>query len=126
MFKDDPKVELAAVDCTKHSAICGSQNVKGYPTIKYFSYLKTVKEYNDGRLAADFIKYLKKKSENGDVDTDLEEENKPEEVPFGEYPGSEFIVQGSDENFDETLKKHKKVLAFFYASCEYIRLLRKR
>lgn len=48
-FKDDPRVELAAVDCTKHSAVCSVYSVKGYPTIKYFSYLKTVRDYDGGR-----------------------------------------------------------------------------
>lgn len=48
-YKDDPHVELAAVDCTKGSALCGVFSVKGFPTLKYFNFLKTVKEYNGGR-----------------------------------------------------------------------------
>lgn len=48
-FKDDPKVELAAVDCTKHYAVCSSQGVKGYPTLKYFNYYKDVQNYDGGR-----------------------------------------------------------------------------
>lgn len=48
-FKEDPRVELAAVDCTRHSALCQSFSVQGYPTIKYFSYLKTSRDYSGGR-----------------------------------------------------------------------------
>lgn len=48
-FKDDPKVEFAAVDCTSQSALCSANEVRGYPTIKYFSYYKTIKNYNGGR-----------------------------------------------------------------------------
>jgi Thioredoxin. len=50
-FKDDPKVEFAAVDCTKFSAICVAVDVKGYPTFKYFHYYtKETKSYNGGRV----------------------------------------------------------------------------
>ena len=35
-FADDPKVELAAVDCTQSSDTCSQYGVKGYPTFKYF------------------------------------------------------------------------------------------
>lgn len=48
-FKEDPRVELAAVDCTRHSSLCAAYSVKGYPTIKYFSYLKTMRDYSGGR-----------------------------------------------------------------------------
>lgn len=48
-FKDDPRIELAAVDCTKHNAVCSAYSVKGFPTFKYFSYLKTERDYNGGR-----------------------------------------------------------------------------
>lgn len=49
-FKDNPRVELAAIDCTRLSQLCSEYSVKGYPTIKYFSYLKTEREYTGGRL----------------------------------------------------------------------------
>lgn len=55
-FKDDPRVELAAVDCTRHSSLCSSYSVSGYPTIKYFSYLKTQREYSGGRTVMLLIK----------------------------------------------------------------------
>lgn len=48
-FKDDPRIGLAAVDCTKHKAVCSAHSIKGFPTIKYFNYLKTVREYSGGR-----------------------------------------------------------------------------
>lgn len=52
-FRDDPKVEFAAVDCTQHSSICSAFEVKGYPTIKYFHYFnKETKNYNGGRTVS--------------------------------------------------------------------------
>lgn len=48
-FKDDPRVGLAAVDCTQYKSVCSTYDIKGFPTFKYFSYLKTHREYTGGR-----------------------------------------------------------------------------
>lgn len=54
-FKDDPKVEFAAVDCTTQQSLCSANDVKGYPTIKYFHYYsKVVKPYSGGRTVSIF------------------------------------------------------------------------
>lgn len=66
-FKDDPRFGLAAVDCTKHKSVCSVHSVKGFPTIKYFSYLKSVREYNGGRSVRTQLqmkKSLENKTEN--------------------------------------------------------------
>ncbi|KAM7352504.1 protein disulfide-isomerase A5 [Cochliomyia hominivorax] len=62
-LKDDPRMVLAAVDCTRETNVCSQNEVRGYPTIKYFSYLKTKHEYNGGRKREDFLAYLKKMNE---------------------------------------------------------------
>lgn len=113
-FKDDPKVELAAVDCTKHQEVCSANGVQGYPTIKYFSYYKTSSDYNGGRVADDFIKFLRRKSELG---PDAEDEpTVKEEEGFGQFKGSEHIVEANDKNFHQLIATHKTALVFFYAS----------
>ncbi|XP_016962249.1 protein disulfide-isomerase A5 [Drosophila biarmipes] len=57
-LQDDPRVAFVAIDCTKLAALCGKYNVRGYPTILYFSYLKTKLDYNGGRTSKDFIAYM--------------------------------------------------------------------
>lgn len=54
---------LAAVDCTRETTVCTQNEVRGYPTIKYFSYLKTKTDYTGGRKREDFIAYMKKANE---------------------------------------------------------------
>lgn len=51
-FADDPKVELAAVDCTVDQQLCAQNEVRGYPTFKYFNYYKNTKPYNGGRTVS--------------------------------------------------------------------------
>lgn len=58
-LQDDPRAVFVAIDCTKYTTLCGKYNVRGYPTILYFSYLKTKLEYNGGRTSKDFIAYMK-------------------------------------------------------------------
>lgn len=49
-FKDDPRKAFVAIDCTTRQPLCSVNEVSGYPTIKYFSYLnKAVKSYSGGR-----------------------------------------------------------------------------
>lgn len=104
-YRDDPKVEFVAVDCTKHAAVCSAYEVRGYPTIKYFSYLKTHKEYKGERKADDFIKFM----QNPDLEI---EKPKEDVVPFT----SEKVLLLSDKNFDATLKKAKSSLVMFFTN----------
>lgn len=107
VFKDDPRVALAAVDCTKHSAICSVYEVKGYPTIKYFSYLKTHADYSSGRTANEFVTFLKNPEESMN--------SKPVAEPFGSFPGVEYIIVLNDDNFEEEIKRYQRILIMFYA-----------
>uniref|UniRef100_A0A2M3ZE94 Protein disulfide-isomerase a5 n=1 Tax=Anopheles braziliensis TaxID=58242 RepID=A0A2M3ZE94_9DIPT len=107
-FKDDPKTELAAVDCTRYSTLCASFEVRGYPTIKYFSYLKTIREYNGDRTETDFISFLK------DPDAAPKKSEKTAE-PFGDFQGSNEILLLTDGNIEEVIKRESSLLIMFYA-----------
>ena len=113
-YHDDPKVEFAAVDCTKHSGICSAYEVRGYPSIKYFSYLKTQKDYRGERKAEDFIKFMR----NPD-----QEFEKPKEdiVPFT----SEKVLLLGDKSFDTSMKKEKSALVMFFTNwCGHCKALK--
>lgn len=104
-FKDDSKVELAAVDCTKHSSVCSAYEVKGYPSLIYFNYLKTHREYNGDRKAEDFIKFLRNPDQPPEV-----KRNEENIVPFD----SKRVMLLDDKTFEETLKREKSMIAMFF------------
>lgn len=108
-FSEDPKVELAAVDCTKYSGVCAQYEVQGYPTLKYMSYLKDVRDYTGGRTAKDIINFLKA-PEAQEVSNQAKVP-----VPFGVYPGSNDVLILTESTFEEALKSNKKILIMFYA-----------
>ncbi|XP_022911186.2 protein disulfide-isomerase A5 [Onthophagus taurus] len=109
-FRDDPKVEFAAVDCTTQQSLCSAQDIKGYPTIRYFSYLKFEKPYSGARTAQDFEKFMR----------DPEAAKPPQSMP---KPKSEqwrketttAILHLTDNNFKREIAKGSPVLVMFYA-----------
>lgn len=113
-FKDDPRIEFCAVDCTKHSSICSAYEVRGYPTIKYFSYLKFHKDYKGERKSTDFIKFMR----NPDQEV---EKPKDEVIPFT----SEKVILLNDKNFDATLKQEKSLIIVFFTNwCGHCKALK--
>ncbi|CAH2242765.1 jg12085, partial [Pararge aegeria aegeria] len=58
-FADELMVAFAAVDCTTQQELCSNYDVKGYPTLKYFSYFdKLVQDYSGGRKKVDFVSFI--------------------------------------------------------------------
>jgi protein disulfide-isomerase-like protein len=105
-FKDDSKVELAAVDCTIHSNICATYDVKGYPTLKYFSYLKINRDYNGDRHAEDFIQFLLNPNQP-EVKRNVQEKV----VAFD----SKKVLLLDENTFDVTLTREKSLFIMFFS-----------
>jgi protein disulfide-isomerase A6 len=60
------KVLIAKVDANTHSDLGSRFGVSGFPTIKYFpAGSQTAEEYNGGRSAEDFVKFLNEKTGAG-------------------------------------------------------------
>lgn len=99
---------LAALDATKEQTIASRYSVKGYPTVKYFSY---------GELKFDV-----KVREAPKIVEFMRDPKEPPPPPPPEIPWSEektAVVHLNEENFKPFLKKKKHVLVMFYAPCEF-------
>nr|CAD7404581.1 unnamed protein product [Timema poppensis] len=118
-FKDDSKVEFAAVDCTLHSSVCSALEVKGYPTIKYFHYYnKETKNYSGGRVKADLVNFMLDPLNPlaGMINTStVEAADKPPAQEWGTFPGAEHVVHLNDDSFDKVIGEGNPVLVMFYA-----------
>ncbi|XP_037092879.1 protein disulfide-isomerase A5-like [Pollicipes pollicipes] len=110
-FTDDPKVEFAAVDCTVETGICNANDVKGYPTLKYYNYYKTAKAYEGGRTKTDFIKFMRDPSNPLSASPPAPA---PEEE-WGGLPGAERLRHLTDDSFDATARQADNMLVMFYA-----------
>lgn len=98
---------LAALDATKESAVASRFEVRGYPTVKYFSYGEFKFDVNvrEMQKIVDFMKDPKE----------------PPPPPPPEKPWSEEkseVVHLAEETYKPFLKKKKHVLVMFYAPCK--------
>ncbi|XP_030031135.2 protein disulfide-isomerase A5 isoform X1 [Manduca sexta] len=108
-FVDELIVLFGAVDCTAEQELCAQYDVKGYPTIKYFSYFdKQVKEYSGGRKEADLVSYIH--SQMGDHET-LQKAKTTQDAGFG---GS--VVLAFDNDFEQVIAAPTPTFVMFYAS----------
>lgn len=98
---------LAAVDATKEQEIGSKFNVKGYPTVKYFSNGEFKFDVNV-RESDKIIEFMKNPQ-------------KPPPLPEPEASWQDEetnVVHLDDSNFKPYLKKKKHVLVMFYAPCK--------
>lgn len=100
---------LAAIDATKEREIGSKFNVKGYPTVKFFSRGEFKFDVNV-RDAEKIIEFMKNPSEPP----------KPP-PPEAQWEDEETNVMHLDENnFKGFLKKKKHALVMFYAPCKFL------
>ncbi|XP_052091657.1 protein disulfide-isomerase A5-like [Mytilus californianus] len=112
-FKDDGKVAFSAVDCTVHTSICSTNEVTGYPTLKYFNYGKNPQNYMGGREEADFVNFM-----NDPQNPGASPSQPPPEAPeeqWKEITGYRNIHFPTGSSFDSFIKQHNSVLVMFYA-----------
>jgi protein disulfide-isomerase/protein disulfide isomerase family A protein 5 len=110
-FKDDSKVVFAAADCTKHSVLCKSQDVSGYPTFIYYNYGKNDIKYTGARQEADFVRFMK--DPLSPLSLSPPKAN-PEEL-WNEVDIAKNIYHLTDLTFDTVIRQHKSALVLFYA-----------
>ncbi|KAG8197832.1 hypothetical protein JTE90_020110 [Oedothorax gibbosus] len=112
-FKDDPKVEFAAIDCTAHSSVCSAHDVKGYPTLKYFNYYKIDKPYDGGRTEKEFVEYMKYAVDG--VAPPTPPPPPPPEEFWKDLPNGQHVQYMKDATFEDLIKSKGSALVMFYA-----------
>ncbi|XP_053624700.1 protein disulfide-isomerase A5 isoform X2 [Plodia interpunctella] len=107
-FADELMVAFGAVDCTAHQDLCANYDVKGYPTIKYFSYFdKSVIDYSGGRKEAEFVSFIHSQAD----------QHQKQKVKTGAEAGFGVnVVLSTDADFEKIVAAEKPTFVMFYAS----------
>lgn len=97
---------MAAIDATKESVIADRFSVKGYPTLKYFSYGEHKFDVNF-REASKIVQFMRDPKEPP-----------PPALPEKSWSEEESqVLHLTEENYKPVLKKKKHALVIFYAPC---------
>lgn len=113
-FKEDTRVQFAAVDCTTMGTVCQLHDVKGYPTFKYFQYLKSSKPYNGGRLKLDFVRFMSN-PEHHSSDRKSSDGDGTGGFTWSEVEGNEHITFLEADTIRDAIKAKKSIFIMFYA-----------
>ncbi|CAB3225917.1 unnamed protein product [Arctia plantaginis] len=107
-FADELMVAFGAVDCTNDQDLCANYDVKGYPTLKYFSYFdKVVKEYTGGRKEGDFVAFIHSHLK-------LPHAAKPQTATEAGFNVN--VKLSSDADFEQIIGSADPTFVMFYAS----------
>ncbi|XP_013179210.1 PREDICTED: protein disulfide-isomerase A5 isoform X1 [Papilio xuthus] len=108
-FADELSVVFGAVDCTTEQQLCSNYKVRGYPTLKYFSYFnKLVEEYSGGRKKEDFITFIN--SQRGKHEA-------PQKQMTSQEAGFGVNVQMiNDDDFHTIIASKTPTFIMFYAT----------
>jgi len=101
-FKDSKTALVADVDCTAEGkALCDSNGVQGFPTIKWGSY-GSLEDYQGGRSYDDLKKFADEnlKPRCGPTNLDLCDDDKKKEI--------EDLMALSDEDIDKKVEEGEK------------------
>jgi hypothetical protein len=57
MFHESPNIFIGEVDCTKEGELCNTQNIHGYPKIRFYykGDMKEMKSYHDFNSLLQFV-----------------------------------------------------------------------
>lgn len=106
-FADELMVGFGAVDCTNDQELCANYDVRGYPTIKYFSYFdKAVKEYTGGRKEDDFVAFIHSH-------TNVQRAAKPQTATEAGFNVN--VAISTDADFEQIIAAQTPTFAMFYA-----------
>lgn len=109
-FADELIVAFCAVDCTTEKELCANYEVKGYPTIKYFSYFdKMIKDYTGGRKELQFVSFIHSQMDGHQTQQKAAKTN--QDAGFGASVQLAF-----DDTFEEMIASPTPTFVMFYAS----------
>lgn len=106
---EESTTAIGKVDCTQHTALCSSQDVTGYPTLKFFAKgTEGGVKYRGPRDLASLEKFMAEQ-----LGTDEPESDKPVDTP-GAVSG---LVQYTDATFKSATSKGKHFVKFYAPWC---------
>lgn len=132
----DTTVTIGRVDCTVHSKLCQSHNVRGYPTLLWFSNGNMINQYDGPRELESLKQYVTKMKANADPSANQPDaERVPEngdtvqnneqvvDVVVEEPTIQEGLVELNEKTFQSFMSHGSRFIKFFAPWCGHCQRL---